>query len=249
MHRRGGPHASTGQGRKPRRAGVILYETVGEVNRLYLPSAFAETRVDVLHDLMRAHPFATVVVQTAEGLDATHMPVILKPDPAPYGTIEAHIARANPMWSAYNPAVEALVIFQGIEGYITPSWYATKAETGRVVPTWNYVVVHAYGPLRVIEDRDWLLRHVSELTDICESGRVEPWAVSDAPADFTEQLLGAVVGIEISITRLLGKWKMSQNRPARDREGVVAGLRAQGDERSLALARAVVEANRGAVTR
>jgi len=211
---------------------------------VYLPTAFEENRVDVLHDLIRSHPLATVIVQTRNGLDASHIPMVVRPDPAPYGTLQGHVARANRMWCDFDPEVEALVVFHGIDGYITPSWYATKAEGGRVVPTWNYAVVHAYGPMRVIEDRHWLRRHVAELTDLSEEPRPEPWGVDDAPAEFIDQLLGAIVGIEIPITRLLGKWKLNQNRPARDREGVVVGLGAEGDERSAALARLMTEANR-----
>jgi transcriptional regulator len=195
---------------------------------MYLPVQFEERRIEVLHDLIRAHPLGTLITLTAEGLDANHLPFELDAAPPPYGTLRGHVARANPLWQTFSRDLDVLVVFHGPEAYVSPAWYPTKKETGRVVPTWNYAVVHAYGPLRVIEDRSWLRALVERLTTRHEAGRPEPWRVSDAPADFVERLLDAIVGLEIPIVRLVGKWKVSQNRPPHDRAGVVEGLRREG---------------------
>ena len=221
---------------------------------MYLPSHFREDRVPVLHALIRAHPLATLVTLGRDGLTANHIPMEIEPGGA-LGVLRGHVSRANPMWQslrlvgdvqpeagrASTADVEALAIFQGAQGYVTPAWYATKAETGKVVPTWNYVVVHAAGPLRVIDDPAWLRGLVGRLTDHHEGGRAEPWRVTDAPDDYVERQLRGIVGIEIPLTRLDGKWKMSQNRTAEDRAAVVAGLRAAGDPASVALAELVAE--------
>jgi len=195
---------------------------------MYLPKHFEETRVDVLRELIREHPLGALVTLTPEGLDANHLPFELDPDPAPFGTLRGHVARANPLWREPAGDVDALVIFQGPGTYISPAWYPTKQETGRVVPTWNYAVVHAHGPLRVIDDRAWLRDFVTRLTNRHESGRSDPWHVTDAPAEYIDQMLGAIIGLEIPLTRLRGKWKMSQNRPAQDRAGVVDALTRAG---------------------
>ena len=149
------------------------------------------------------------------------------------------MARANGQWKGLDGSGEALIIFQGPHQYITPAWYPAKAETGKVVPTWNYALVHAYGRPRIVEDPEWLLRHVSELTDVNEASMPVPWAVSDAPEEFVGAMLKAIVGVEIEIVRIEGKWKTSQNQPEAAREGVVRGLTAQADERSLAMAELV----------
>ena len=206
---------------------------------MYLPKHFEETRVDVLHELIRAHPLAALVTLTAGGLDANHIPFEIDPDPAPFGTLRGHVARANPVCRDFSPGVDALVIFQGPGTYVSPSWYPSKQDGGKVVPTWNYAVVHAYGPLRVIDDARWLRGFVERLTNRFEAGRAAPWKVTDAPADYIEKMVTAIVGIEVPVARLAGKWKVSQNRPARDREGVVAGLQAQGTEASKAMAELV----------
>ncbi len=203
---------------------------------MYQPPHFREDRLDVQHALIRAHPFGALVSIGPDGLTANHYPFTVDAVAGPLGTLRAHMSKANTQWKSLDGAGEVLAIFQGDEGYITPSWYETKRETGKAVPTWNYALVHVYGRARAIQDRDWLARHVSELTDLHEAGREEPWAVSDAPSDFVDGLLKGIVGVEIEITRIEGKWKMSQNRPAADRAGVVEGLAAQGDERSRALA-------------
>jgi len=203
---------------------------------MYVPPAFAESRAEVLHALIRAHGFGALVTQGSNGLTANHLPFELDPEPAPFGTLRAHVARANPVWRDVVPSSEALVIFQGAQTYITPSWYVTKQETGKVVPTFNYAVVHAHGLLRIIEDPAWLRGLVERLTDAYERPRPQPWKVADAPEEFVQTMLKAIVGIEIPIARLVGKWKVSQNRPAADQAGVVAGLLAAGDPASTAMA-------------
>ncbi len=208
---------------------------------MYVPSHFEETRVEVLHQLIREHSLAVLVTLGSEGLNANHIPFEIDPEPAPFGTLRGHVARANPVWRDSSKEVEPLVIFQGPQAYITPSWYQTKKETGKVVPTYNYVLVHAYGPLRVVEDRAWLRGLVERLTNRYEAARPVPWKVTDAPGDFIEKMLGAIVGMEIPITKLVGKWKVSQNRPSADRDGVVKGLREINSADAVAMADLVKE--------
>jgi transcriptional regulator len=195
---------------------------------MFVPAYFEETRLAVLHELVRNHPLATLVTLDQDGLNANHIPMELDPEPSPLGTLRGHVSRANPMWRKFSADVGTLVIFQGPETYITPSWYQTKQESGKVVPTWNYAVVHAYGPLRIVEDPVWLRTLVERLTDRHEAQRAEPWEVADAPEDYIKGQLGGIVGIEIPIARLIGKWKVSQNRPDADRKGVVRGLQELG---------------------
>ena len=208
---------------------------------MYLPSHFEETRVEVMRELVRNHPLGALVTSDPQGLTANHIPFIFDPEPAPFGTLRAHVARANPVWREIATDVEPLVIFQGAQTYITPSWYATKKESGKVVPTYNYMVVHAHGAMRAIDDVAWLREFVGRLTNKFESPRAQPWAVTDAPDDFIAAQLRAIVGIEIKLTRLVGKWKVSQNRNEVDREGVIAGLRESGsanlDEMAAAVGR------------
>jgi transcriptional regulator len=208
---------------------------------MYLPKHFEETRVQVLHELIHAHPLGALVVLTSAGLEANHIPLEVDPDPAPFGTLRGHIARANPLWRDSARDTEALVLFQGPGTYISPAWYATKQETGKVVPTWNYAVVHAHGPVRFIDDRAWLRAFVEQLTNRHEAARPEPWRITDAPADFIDKQLGAIIGLEIPITRLVGKWKVSQNRPPQDREGAVEGLSREGGDAGAAMARLIRE--------
>ena len=195
---------------------------------MYVPPLFKEDRIDVLHDAIRRTGLATLVTQSQDGLIASHVPMLLDADPAPYGTLVGHLARPNPQ--ARGAIGEALAIFQGPEAYITPSWFATKRDTGKVVPTWNYVAIHAYGTVEFFDDRDRLREVVTRLTERQETPRADPWAVTDAPADFTQGMLNGIVGFALPIARLEGKWKMSQNRPAEDRAGVIAGLEAEGQE-------------------
>ncbi|HEX5832058.1 MAG TPA: FMN-binding negative transcriptional regulator, partial [Gemmatimonadaceae bacterium] len=186
-----------------------------------------------------AHPFDALVTASSDGLFATHLPFVLHRARGPFGTLEGHVARANPHHRQTLVAAEALVIFQGPDAYVTPAWYATKSEHGRVVPTWNYVAVHAYGTPRFTSDRAFLRRHLEALTARHEAGRDHPWGIGDAPADYIDQLERAIVGVEIEITRLEGKWKMSQNRSDADIDGVVRGLAASTDAGDRAVAEIV----------
>ena len=203
---------------------------------MYVPKIFQEDRVEVLHDLIRTHPFGTLVTMNEEGLQANHVPFHVESAPEPFGTLYAHVARANPVWRDFSGNNEALVIFQGPQTYISPSSYLTKKETGMVVPTWNYAVVHAHGRLNAIEDVLWLRAFLEELTKTHERGRSEPWNISDAPAEYIEKQLNAIVGLKLTITQLVGKWKLSQNRPARDRASVIQALLEQGTESSKLMA-------------
>jgi len=205
---------------------------------MYEVAAFREERVDVMHALVRAHPLATLVTCVDGALEANHLPLLIDPSPAPRGTLRGHVARANPLWRQSH-AGEVLAVFQGPQVYVTPSWYPEKQATGKVVPTWNYAAVHAYGPLIVHDDRDWVRELVSRLTDQQEAARPQPWGIHDAPADYIERMLGAIVGIEIPVTRLVGKWKVSQNRAETDRAGVVAGLAELKDSTASAMAELV----------
>lgn len=202
----------------------------------YLPAHHAETDVDVLHATIDAHPLGIWVTLGAGELLVNQVPFLLDRDRGAHGTLRCHVARANAVWRELSTTLDSVVVFAAESAYVTPSWYAAKAEHGRVVPTWNYVTVHAHGKPRVVEDRGWLRTLVGDLTERHEAGRAAPWRVEDAPAEFVDRLCEAIVGIEIPIDRLVGKWKVSQNRPEADRRGVAAGLRAQGDAASLAMA-------------
>jgi len=204
---------------------------------MYTPAQFKVEDAGEAHALMRAHPFAILVTHSADGLVATHLPTVLKVDAAsPLGRIECHLARPNPQWKTLSADLDALLIFQGPEAYIRPGWYPSKAEHGKAVPTWNYAVVHAYGRLRVIQDEAWLRSHVTELTDQQEAPYEARWATSDAPESYLAVMARGIVGLELAITRLEGKLKMSQNRPVADRAGVVQGLaeRAHGADAETA---------------
>ncbi|MDQ2823617.1 MAG: FMN-binding negative transcriptional regulator [Pseudomonadota bacterium] len=194
---------------------------------MYNPHRFEETRLDVLHTLIQQHPLGTLVTQGTDGLAADHIPFEIgaPTDAAPFGVLRAHVARANPLWRLSGSAV--LAIFQGPSAYISPSLFAEKAISGKVVPTWNYATVHASGTLTAIEDRAWLLALVNRLTDHYEAPRGAPWAVADAPRPYIEAMLNAIVGIEIPITRLQGKWKINQDDPAADRVQIATGLGAE----------------------
>jgi transcriptional regulator len=217
----------------------VLFRVPPTVIVMYQPDHFRVEDVPQMHALMRERPFAALVSAGPSGLYASHLPTVLKCE-GPHGLIECHLARANPHCQDLAEVAEALMIFQGPEGYITPNWYATKAQSGKVVPTWNYAVVQAYGRPQVMNDADWLRRHVGELTAQQEKNEARPWAVSDAPERYVEVMLRGIVGFRFAITRLEGKWKMSQNRELSDRAGVVKGLgqRAAGDDLEIA---AIVE--------
>jgi transcriptional regulator len=203
---------------------------------MYLPPAF---RLDALadqHEAMRRHPFATLITRSGQGVVADHIPFMIDEKRGDKGVLRAHVARANPLWRTHPRDQEALVIFAGIDHYITPSWYATKRETGKVVPTWNYIAVHAFGPLEVFDDPEWLREQVGALTSLHEAGRAAPWAVTDAPAEFVTAQIKGIVGIEVPITRIEGKVKASQNRPEADRKGVIDGLCASETQEGRAMA-------------
>ncbi|ESW92746.1 MULTISPECIES: FMN-binding negative transcriptional regulator [unclassified Mesorhizobium] len=196
---------------------------------MYQPPHFQETRQDVLHGLIRAHPLGLLVSNGVEGPVANAIPFLLDADVPPNGRLRAHLAKANPQWRllADNPLARVLVVFQGADAYVTPSWYETKRETGKVVPTWNYAIVQVRGIVTVIEDQDWLAEQISDLTMSQEGSRSAPWAVTDAPAPFIQSQIKGIVGLEIEITEISGKWKVSQNRPAADRVGVAEGLESE----------------------
>jgi transcriptional regulator len=203
---------------------------------MYQPPHFRENRLDIQHGLIAAHPLGLLVTSGSTGLLANPVPFVLDASASPLGTLKAHLARANAQWRAFDPDQEALVVFQGPEAYITPYWYEAKREHGKVVPTWNYAMVQAYGRMRIMDDPEWLLRQISALTARQESARPEPWAVGDAPASFVAAQIKGIVGIEIEIARIEGKWKVSQNRSEADRRGVAAGLRQAEDDASRDMA-------------
>ena len=190
---------------------------------MYVPPAFRDDDLASLHATMRAVRFCSFVTATAEGLIATPLPILIDDAEGAHGVLYGHVARANPQWRTA-PVGEAMAVFMGPDAYVTPSWYATKQATAKVVPTWNYVAVHAYGPVEFFEDADRLLDIVTRLTGLHEGPRAEPWAVTDAPADFIRAQLRGIVGLRMPITRIEGKRKMSQNRSLEDRAGVAAGL-------------------------
>ena len=206
---------------------------------MYIPKANEETRIAVLDHLMRSHPLASLVTMGSSGLFATHLPVVLHRENEAHAVLRGHLSRANRQWREYDSSVHALAIFAGPQHYITPSWYPEKAETGKVVPTWNYAVVHACGPLKIIEDPAWLLAHLNSLTGTHEASFAAPWSVSDAPADYIESIAKGIVGIELTIERLEGKWKVSQNQTAQTRDSVAEGLAERGTEASQAMRRLV----------
>ena len=209
---------------------------------MYQPPAFREDRIEVQHALIRAHPLGLLSTAGPGGLIANPFPFLLDSQASEVGdaskggdasgeglgTLRLHIARANPQWRELEAVEECLVVFQGPQDYVTPSWYATKRETGKVVPTWNYATVHAWGRPRIMNDDAWLRRQIEDLTGSRESQRTEPWQVGDAPENFIAAQMRGIVGVEISILRIEGKWKMSQNRPEADRAGVIAGFREAG---------------------
>ncbi|MCC7080355.1 MAG: FMN-binding negative transcriptional regulator [Burkholderiales bacterium] len=203
---------------------------------MYLPKTFEETDHTCLLAFIRCHPLATLVSTNAGGLNADHIPMLIEARAGGSMVLRGHVARANPLWRNLGDGASVLAIFQHAGCYITPSWYPTKAESGKVVPTWNYAAVHVHGTARAIDDPSWLQAFLTRLTDANESARPRPWKLTDAPAQYIATQLKAIVGIEIEIASLTGKWKMSQNRVARDAEGVIAGLRERGDPDSLRMA-------------
>lgn len=196
---------------------------------MYMPKPFVETRQEALHGLIRDCPFATVVAGVAEGVVANHFPLEWVG-----GALHGHVARGNEL--ARMDGADVLAIFHGPQGYVSPNWYPTKAETHREVPTWNYAVVHVRGRLKVVEDAAWLRALLQRLTDHHEAGEPQPWRIDDAPDDHVETLLRAIVGIEIAVEHVEGKFKLSQNHPERNRLGVIAGLHRRGGDGDETLA-------------
>lgn len=209
---------------------------------MYLPRCHQASDLEALYTLMETHPLGAWVCTGAEGLIANHLPFVLDRSRGPHGTLMGHVSRANGVWRDLSTATPSVVMFQGPQAYITPSWYPGKVAHGEVVPTWNYVVAHAHGVARAIDDRDWLLAMLERLTQAQESARATPWRVADAPAAYIDRLLRAVVGIEIPIARLEGKHKLSQDEDMADRVGTVAGLMAEPRDEARTLARLVRQA-------
>lgn len=209
---------------------------------MYIPKPFLMDDPDAIRAHIEAHPFAALVVQRESGLEAVHLPLLLDADKDAHGgelgRLRGHIARANPVFDAGLEGSEVLVIFSGPQAYVSPGWYPSKLENPKVVPTWNYTAVHASGTLHFHDDKDWLLRNVGDLTDRFEAGQAEPWSIDDAPEDYIDAMTRAIVGMEIKITRLEGKAKLSQNRSEADRVRVAEGLRQSGAAELARLMRA-----------
>jgi transcriptional regulator len=197
---------------------------------MYLPEKFAESRPEELFRLMREHPLGMLVTHTAGGLEANHLPFLVDEDRGASGTLLAHVARANPVWREVGDGAEVLVVFRGAQGYISPNWYPSKQETHRHVPTWNYEIVHAHGRIHVRDDEKFVRGVVARLTRANEAGEPQPWKMTDAPEDYIVEQLGHIVGIEVELTRVVGKRKLSQNRDLRDFESTVSALEERGRE-------------------
>ena len=210
---------------------------------MYIPRSFAETDTSTLHAFIAAHPFGALIT-ASDGLFATHLPLVLRADAGSLGTLEGHVARANEHHRRIARSCEALVIFAGPHAHISPEWYPSKAESGKVVPTWNYVAVHAYGTVRLVDDPTFLREHLARLTARHEPERGSAWTTDDPPAEYLTQQLGGIIAIEMTISRLEGKWKMSQNRGEADVSGVVEGLRGSGNMQDAAVADIVADQRR-----
>jgi transcriptional regulator len=208
---------------------------------MYVPEHFAEHDPEELRRLIAAHPLGTLVTLGSAGLNANHIPFLFAPDLGQHGALQGHIARANAVWQDYSAEHDALVIFQGPSAYISPNWYPTKAETHRQVPTYNYAVVHVYGRLVIHDDEKWLRGFLGRLTRTMEAPQSKPWKMGDAPQDFLQGMVAGVVGIEVAISRIVGKWKVSQNRLPVDRDGAATGLRASGDREAIELADLILD--------
>ena len=210
---------------------------------MHIPPKFKESRPEVLQQLIQDYPLATLITFSKEGLEANHIPLLWQADGSEFGALVGHVARNNPFWQLMEPSVDALAIFHGPNHYISANWYESKGRTGKVVPTWNYMVVHAYGKMEVIEDMAWLKTQASDLSDKQEQAETHPWHISDAPDDYTQKLIKEIVGIKIPITRLLGKYKLSQNQPKPNQESVISALKALGNEAALQMAACIEKAN------
>lgn len=206
---------------------------------MYIPSSFAESRTAIMQTLLQQHPLGTLVTLDPDGLTANHLPFELDTSVGEFGVLRAHAARANPFWRSASRDTDALIVFQGPQTYISPQWYPSKKENGKAVPTWNYITVHAYGPITIVEQAQWLRSQLATLTRRHEASQPVPWRLDEAPAAYIEQLLTLIVGIEIPIRRLMGKWKLSQNQSDGNRRGVIAGLQQQSDGQAQAVATAM----------
>jgi len=196
---------------------------------MYLPADFEESRPQVLHELIARHPLGVLVTHGDGGLDANHMPFEFEPAIGSHGVLLAHVARANPLWRELRDGDEVLVVFRAEHGYISPNWYPSKHEFHKSVPTWNYMVVHAHGKVTVRDDERFVRGLVARLTRTHEASQPKPWKMTDSSPDYIDSMLQAIVGLEVEVTRLVGKFKLSQNREARDVEGAAKALVAQGD--------------------
>lgn len=210
---------------------------------MFIQSKFEVSNPDVLHALIRSCPLATFITTFDDEIVVNHFPMVLRADGG-NGVLVGHVPRANNIWERFGSGAAAVAVFQGPDAYVSPSWYPSKQAHGKVVPTWNYAVVHAHGYPAAVHERDWLLAHLNELTDQQEASQQSPWKVADAPADFIDTLIDSIVGVEMPISNIVGKWKVSQNRSAADVEGVAAGLRRRGGDNALAMKHLVDEAAR-----
>ncbi len=204
---------------------------------MFQPPLFKEDRLSVMHDLIDAYSFGILIAHEDGEISANHLPFVLHRDLGDKGTLRAHMAKGNPLWKNFGPDTNVIVIFQGTHHYISPAWYASKAEHGKVVPTWNYATVHTRGVLKLIDDPDWLITQIGSLSDIHEEGRDDPWKVTDAPDKYIRGQMKGIIGLEIEIADLTGKWKMSQNKNDADKAGIFAGLEADGDENAREMIR------------
>ena len=207
---------------------------------MHIPKHFAQNDPEQLKDLIRTYPFATLITHSAAGIEANHIPLLLAESDGK-NVLQGHIAKANPLWKQVQSGAEVLVIFHGPNSYISPNYYPTKQEHGKVVPTWNYVTVHVKGAMNYIHDADWNREIITRLTDHHEAGQVTPWSVVDAPEAFTEKMLSAIVGLQIDIFSMVGKWKVSQNQPEQNKQGVVDGLSQGADREGQQMAALVKE--------
>ena len=205
---------------------------------MYAPTHFKKDNQETLHQYIRDVTLGVLIIADDQGIEANHVPFHLVPGKdGGNGYLQCHLARANPVWQRIKNGDKVLVVFQGPHAYVSPSWYATKAETGKVVPTWNYLAVHAEGTAQGVQDADWLKQQLNHLTDHHESPMPKPWSVADAPADYTDRLVNAIVGVEIKIEKLTGKLKASQNQPERNQAGVKEGLQSSDDKNGVAMAK------------
>jgi transcriptional regulator len=209
---------------------------------MYAPKHFEETTIETMFQLIQSYPLGALISLDQDGINANHIPfeIMAPTQEMPFGTLRAHVARANSVWKNPDRLQEVLVIFQGPQAYITPTWYEEKKLSGKVVPTYNYAVVHGHGRLRVMDDAQWLREHLERLSDQQEITQTKPWKISDAPDDYIQKMLSAIVGIEIPLARLQGKWKVSQNRSEQDRVNIATGLRLSQDQNAHGMA-ALVE--------